>query len=79
MSDSTSLSSAPMEERSSLSPEQQTEQLPAEVSKKRRFSDGWKLFVCIVIVLIGALGSSLVQTDGCLLYTSDAADDCCRV
>lgn len=71
MSDSTSPSSTPMEERSSLSLEQQAQQLPAEVSKKRRFSDGWKLFVCIVIVLVGALGSSLVQTDGGKIQVTD--------
>ena len=71
MSDSASPSSTPVEEQSSLSLEHQAEQMPAEVSKKRRFSDGWKLFVCIAIVLIGGLGSSLVQTDGGNVQVTD--------
>ena len=61
MSDPKTSSSTSVEERAPLSLAQQENKCLLKVSKKRRFSDGWKLFICIVVVVGGALGSSLVQ------------------
>ena len=71
MSASSTPPASPAEERDIKTVAEQASASPEELTKKRRFSDGWKLFICIVIVVVGALGSSLVQTNGGNIQVTD--------
>lgn len=41
-----------------------TQPISGTPTNKRRISDGWKLALCLVLILVGAIGSSLIQTNG---------------
>lgn len=45
-------------------PDRERDNAPETVAKQRKLSDAWRIFICLVLIFVGAGGASAVQTGG---------------